>query len=123
MEERPPLLPILYHCKSKKDKLKALVFFSGYGLASYAFSQEGYDVIGGIEYNQIAAESYLANFPDSKVLVKSTRELTGRKIMVFFKIKPGDVWVIEIGFPCPKISSPHREWHTHPPPSGRCKPQ
>ena len=113
MEERPPLLPILYHCKSKKDKLKALVFFSGYGLASYAFSQEGYDVIGGIEYNQIAAESYLANFPDSKVLVKSTRELTGRKIMVFFKIKPGDVWVIEIGFPCPKISStgPREQFH------------
>lgn len=113
MIEKPPLLPILHLCGTKKNKLKALVFYSGYGLASYAFTQEGYDVIGGIEYEPIAAESYLANFPNSKVLVKSTRELTGTRIANYFNIRPGDVDVIEIGFPCPKISStgPREQFH------------
>lgn len=113
MIEKPPLLPILHLSGTKKNKLKALVFYSGYGLASYAFTQEGYDVIGGIEYEPIAAESYLANFPNSKVLVKSTRELTGTRIANYFNIKPGDVDVIEIGFPCPKISStgPREQFH------------
>jgi len=94
MIEKPPLLPILHLCGTKKNKLKALVFYSGYGLASYAFTQEGYDVIGGIEYEPIAAESYIANFPNSKVLVKSTRELTGTRIANYFNIKPGAVDVI-----------------------------
>lgn len=113
MTEKPPLLPILHLNSTKKEKLKALVFFSGYGLASYAFTQENFDVIGGIEYEAIAAESYLANFPNSKVLVKSTRELTGTRIANYFNIGPGELDVIEIGFPCPKISStgPREQFH------------
>ena len=105
MEQLPPVLPVLHLYSNKKQKMKALIFFSGYGLASYAFTQEGYDVIGGIEYEPIAAESYLANFPDAKVLVKSTRELTGLRIANYFNVNPGEIDLIEIGFPCPMISA------------------
>lgn len=113
MEQLPPVLPVLHLCSTKRQKLKALVFFSGYGLASYALTQEGYDVVGGIEYEPIAAESYLANFPDAKVLVKSTRELTGLRIANYFNVSPGEIDLIEIGFPCPKISAtgPREQLH------------
>jgi len=85
------------------QKIKVLIFFSGFGLSSYAFKKEGYEVMG-IEYLDKACEVYRANLPEAKLIEKSTRELTPALIREELGVEPGEIEVAQISFPCTKLS-------------------
>lgn len=92
--------------KSKvKKRPTALVFCCGGGLTSHALKEEGYDVLGGIDYEDFAEKVYTANFPDAKFLKESVRALTPKRICEEFNIVPGEIDCIQISNPCTGAST------------------
>ncbi len=84
---------------------KALVLCCGHGLVSEALRQAGYKLLGGIDTSEASQEVYKLNFPNSKFLLKSIRELDVQTICDEFKIQPGEIDFTEISNPCTDTST------------------
>lgn len=89
---------------SDQSKPKALIFFGGMGLSSYAAKDE-FHILGNIEYWDVAASIYRLNHPNTPVLECSSRTLTAKTICRELNIKPGDIDFAQDSFPCTSISS------------------
>lgn len=83
-------------------KVKVLDTFSGAGGFSLGFHLTGhYEVIGAIEYDQWAAETFMCNHPKSTVLVGDIRQYNESFLLTKFKNKPD---IILGGPPCQGFS-------------------
>lgn len=56
--------------------IKVLDLFSGAGGFSLGFKLAGYEIIGAVEKDKWAAETYQKNFPAAKVLVGDIQQMT-----------------------------------------------
>jgi DNA (cytosine-5)-methyltransferase 1 len=62
--------------------------FAGAGGFSLGFAQAGADVIGAVELDEWAADTYLTNHPHSKVLVADIQSLSDQQILSAFTPTP-----------------------------------
>jgi DNA (cytosine-5)-methyltransferase 1 len=80
--------------------IKVLDLFSGAGGFSLGFKLAGYEIIGAVEKDKWAAETYQKNFPAAKVLVGDIQQMTNEMLSKAF-LKPE---VIIGGPPCQGFS-------------------
>ena len=82
---------------NKKAPLKCLDLFSGAGGFSLGFTMAGYEVIGAIEIDKWAAETFQHHHPNAKVIVQDISTVSDEDILAAFPTHPD---VIVGGPPC-----------------------
>lgn len=88
--------------------MKVLDLFSGCGGISLGFQLAGYEIIGGIDINQEASQTFQNNFINSKAYCKNLMDITEEEILEMYpNIKEVDV--IVGGPPCQGFSSANRQ--------------
>lgn len=92
--------------------LNAVVFFGGGGISSSGIIKH-FDLLGNVEYWSVAADTYRANFPQSKVLERDIRTLTSDEILDVFLQDRKELDLLQISEPCVEksITGKQRMWH------------
>lgn len=75
---------------------KVFDLFAGAGGFSLGFKQAGFEILGGIENMPTIAETYILNFPESKVIVEDIKKIRVEDIEKLV----GDIDIIIGGPPC-----------------------
>lgn len=88
--------------KYKKNGFKVIDLFCGAGGSSCGFKMAGFEVIGAIDVNKIAAETHKINFPDNYTICDDIQEFTPDKME---EAIGKDVDVIIGSPPCQTFSS------------------
>lgn len=91
------------HASGKK--LLAIDLFSGCGGLTLGLKQAGFSVVGAVEIDSVAAETYKANHPRVKVWRQDIRKLSGAEILRTLKIKRGELDLLAGCPPCQGFSS------------------
>ena len=81
--------------------------FSGCGGISEGFKQAGFEIIGGLDINKDAVETFQLNFPKAKAIHGDILEFNNEDIQFMFNMF-GDVDIIIGGPPCQGFSSANR---------------
>ena len=93
--------------QSKKTGVKkytALDLFCGCGGLSYGFDLAGFEIIGGIDFNKEATETFKLNFPKAKVRCADITKVTNATVKKLYE----GVDVIIGGPPCQGFSTANR---------------
>ena len=85
-------------------KYNVLDLFCGCGGISEGFELAGYNIIGGIDFNEDATKTFQHNFKNAKVLCTDISTVTNEQIQEYY----GGVDVIVGGPPCQGFSSANR---------------
>lgn len=88
--------------------MRVLDLFCGAGGMSQGFSDAGFNVIGGIDFDEYALQTHEINFPDAINICGDIRKITNEKIKELF---PDTVDVIIGGPPCQGFSAANK-WDT-----------
>lgn len=86
-------------------KYFAIDLFSGCGGLTLGLKQAGFKVIGAIEIDSLAAETYRRNHPEIKVWEEDIRKVKGATILRQFGIKRGQLDLLAGCPPCQGFSS------------------
>jgi len=84
---------------------KALDLFSGCGGLSLGLEQAGFTVIGAIEIDALAAETYAMNHKSSTLWVKDIRKVAVTEVMKSLGLKPGQLDLLAGCPPCQGFST------------------
>ena len=87
---------------ASQKKFNVVSFFAGGGGSSCGYKLAGGDVICVNEFQQIHADAYSANFPDTPVIVDDIRKLSGEQIRE--KIGDVEIDILDGSPPCPPFS-------------------
>ena len=79
---------------------RVLSTFSGSGGSSLGYRWAGFKLVGALEFVQEAVDSYLANFPETPVLVQDVRQATGADLLKLVGLKVGELDVLDGSPPC-----------------------
>ncbi len=90
--------------KASKQKYTALDLFCGCGGLSYGFDLAGFDIIGGIDFNKDATETFKLNFPKAKVRCADISKINNSTVKKLYS----GVDVIIGGPPCQGFSTANR---------------
>ena len=92
--------------KKKTNKRPTAVdLFSGCGGLTLGLKQAGFDVVGAVEIDSLAVETYSSNHPEVKVWHKDIRKLNGSEIQKILKLKKGELDLLAGCPPCQGFSS------------------
>lgn len=83
---------------------KAIEIFSGCGGLSTGLEQAGFDIIGAVEINPIAAQTYSLNHPKTKLFVSDVKEIKASKLLKTFCLKRGELDLLAGCSPCQGFS-------------------
>ena len=83
-----------------KNGYKVISTFSGCGGSSLGYKLAGYDVKCAVEFIPKASETYSANFPDTPVIEKDIRDITGEDLMNLTGIKKYELDIFDGSPPC-----------------------
>lgn len=86
------------------DRPIAIDLFAGAGGLSLGFEQAGFDVAAAVEFDPIHAATHQVNFPNSAVLCRDVRKVTGEEIRAAAGIGRRAVDVVVGGPPCQGFS-------------------
>jgi DNA (cytosine-5)-methyltransferase 1 len=89
---------------TKNKKYKALDLFCGCGGISYGFEMAGYEIIGGIDFNKDATDTFKRNFPAATVVCTDITTISNEEIHNNYS----GVDVIIGGPPCQGFSTANR---------------
>lgn len=87
--------------------------FSGTGGSSLGYRWAGFKVRAALEFVPEAAESYQANFPDTPVMVRDIREVSGSDLLKFASLKVGELDLLDGSPPCSGFATGglrHKGW-------------
>lgn len=87
-----------------KPKPKAIDLFSGAGGLSEGLKQAGFNVVGAVEIDALAAETYALNHETTRIWQTDIRKLTGPHMMRELGIAPGTLDVLAACPPCQGFS-------------------
>ena len=91
--------------KSSDRKLFTYIsFFAGGGGSSAGYKLAGGDCKFVNEFQQVAVDTYLANWPDTPHICGDIKNVTGKKIMEMTGIKEGELDILDGSPPCPPFS-------------------
>lgn len=86
----------------------AIDLFSGCGGLSLGLKQAGFVVVGAVENDPLAAETYLANHPEVHVWTEDIRSVTGTSILEKLRLRPGQLGLLAGCPPCQGFSALRR---------------
>ncbi len=98
------MLPLLNEKMANRKKYKVLDLFCGCGGISEGYSLAGFDIVGGIDFNEYATITFKHNFKKAKVHNIDITTFSDDRIEEEY----GDVDVIVGGPPCQGFSSANR---------------
>ncbi len=104
ISETLPQKHLLSLAKSRRSTFTSADFFAGAGGLSVGFEAAGFRSIFFNEYNEVAAETYMANFPRSRPFVEPIQELTFEQIRNELGDAIEDLDIILGGPPCQGFS-------------------
>ena len=91
--------------KSANRKLfNYISFFAGGGGSSAGYKLAGGDCKFVNEFQQVAVDTYLANWPDTPHICGDIKNVTGKQIMEMTGIKEGELDILDASPPCPPFS-------------------
>ena len=91
--------------KSADRKLFTYIsFFAGGGGSSCGYKLSGGDCKFVNEFQQVAVDTYLANWPGTPHICGDIKDVTGQKIMEMTGIKEGELDLLDASPPCPPFS-------------------
>jgi len=91
--------------KSANRKLfNYISFFAGGGGSSAGYKLAGGDCKFVNEFQQVAVDTYLANWPDTPHICGDIKNVTGKQIMEMTGIKEGQLDILDASPPCPPFS-------------------
>ena len=88
-----------------KRKYNCVELFAGSGGLGTGFANSGFNIISANDVWKAAGETYVANHPNVKYVVKDIAELTGDELLDGTGYKKSDVDVIIGGPPCQGFST------------------
>lgn len=83
-----------------KNGYKVVSTFSGCGGSSLGYKLAGYDVKCAVEFIRNASETYKANFPNTYVIEKDVRDITGEEILNITGLKKYELDIFDGSPPC-----------------------
>ncbi len=86
-------------------KPRAIDLFCGCGGLTLGLKQAGFDVIGAVEIDDLAVETYTVNHPEVHVWKRDIQELTVDQIKRKFKLKKGELELLAGCPPCQGFST------------------
>ena len=91
--------------KSANRKLFTYIsFFAGGGGSSAGYKLAGGDCKFVNEFQQVAVDTYLTNWPDTPHICGDIKNVTGKQIMEMTGIKEGELDILDGSPPCPPFS-------------------
>ena len=91
--------------KSANRKLFNFIsFFAGGGGSSCGYKLSGGKCLFVNEFQQVAVNDYLANFPNTPHICGDIKNVTGQQIMEMTGLKPGELDILDGSPPCPPFS-------------------
>jgi DNA (cytosine-5)-methyltransferase 1 len=105
--ERNNILKVLPVCCSVNRLMKprAIDLFSGCGGLTLGLKQAGFRVVGAVEIDPLAVETYQANHKKVFVWEKDIRKLSVRKVRKHLDLKPGQLDLLAGCPPCQGFST------------------
>ena len=92
--------------KSSDRKLFNVVsLFAGGGGSSTGYKLAGGDVLLINEFQEIATKTYLANYPNTKVMIDDIRDVSGQDILDSTGLSIGELDILDGSPPCPPFSA------------------
>lgn len=88
----------------KNDRPIAVDLFAGAGGLALGFEQAGFDVAVAVEFDPVHAATHKMNFPDTAVICKDVREVTGAEIRRAAGLGQKTIDVVVGGPPCQGFS-------------------
>ena len=79
-------------------------FFAGGGGSSCGYKLAGGDCLFVNEFQQVAVDTYLANWPDTPHICGDIKNVTGKQIMEMTGLKVGELDIMDGSPPCPPFS-------------------
>ena len=89
----------------KNRKLKAVDLFSGCGGLTVGLKKAGFEVVGAVDVEPLAVETYQMNHPEVTIWTEDIRKLSGRKMMRKLGIKKRELDLLAGCPPCQGFSS------------------
>lgn len=86
--------------KIPKNKYNVVSLFSGCGGSSLGYELAGFNVKCAVEFIPNAAEVYRLNHPNTYVLEKDVREVTGEEILNIIGLQRGELDILDGSPPC-----------------------
>ena len=91
--------------KSSDRKLFTYIsFFAGGGGSSAGYKLAGGDCLFVNEFQQVAVNTYLANWPNTPHICDDIKKVTGKQIMEMTGLKVGELDILDGSPPCPPFS-------------------
>lgn len=89
-------------------KPRAIDLFSGCGGFTLGLKRAGFDVVGAVEIDSLAAEIYSKNHPEVHLWQRDIRKLTAPKILKELCLKRGELDLLAGYPPCQGFSAMRR---------------
>ena len=93
----------LERCASRK-RFTYISFFAGGGGSACGYKLAGGDCRFVNEFQQVAVDTYLANWPDTPHICGDIKNVTGQQIMEMTGLKVGELDILDGSPPCPPFS-------------------
>ena len=89
---------------SDRKRFTYISFFAGGGGSSAGYKLAGGDARFVNEFQQVAVNTYLANWPDTPHICGDIKNVTGKQIMEMTGLKVGELDILDGSPPCPPFS-------------------
>ena len=89
---------------SDRKRFTYISFFAGGGGSSAGYKLAGGDCRFVNEFQQVAVNTYLANWPDTPHICGDIKNVTGKQIMEMTGLKVGELDILDGSPPCPPFS-------------------
>ena len=89
---------------SNRKRFTYISFFAGGGGSSCGYKLAGGDARFVNEFQQVAVDTYLANWPGTPHICGDIKNVTGKKIMEMTGLKVGELDILDGSPPCPPFS-------------------
>jgi DNA (cytosine-5)-methyltransferase 1 len=89
---------------SDRKRFTYISFFAGGGGSSCGYKLAGGDCRFVNEFQQVAVNTYLANWPDTPHICGDIKNVTGQQIMEMTGLKVGELDILDGSPPCPPFS-------------------
>jgi DNA (cytosine-5)-methyltransferase 1 len=90
---------------TRRGDFTALDLFSGAGGMSRGFEDAGFEVLGAVEIDELAAETYELNFPRARVWTRDVRRVSATEVMRELRLRPGELDLLGGCPPCQGFST------------------
>src|SRR3990172_6162431 len=91
--------------KMRVSMVTVISLFAGCGGSSLGYKWAGYNELLAVDFEKNAVETFKLNFPDIPVWEKDIKQVIGKEILKFCKIKKGQLDILDGSPPCQGFST------------------